>query len=56
MKKMHSGSENLHLLSDCSDLVSAFGEEFSDTSKLLCAVLDVPNLIVEMPTHTVIIT
>jgi len=38
-----------YLFPHSSDLVPVSGQEFPDLSQLLCAVLDVPDLIVKVP-------
>ena len=46
---MDSGPEQLQLLSNSSDPVSAPWEQFSDASQFFCTVLDIPDFIVKMP-------
>ena len=49
MKQVDSSSQQLHLFPNSSYLVSASWQKLSDTPKLFCAVLDVPDLIVKVP-------
>ena len=49
MKQVDSSSQQLHLFPNSSYLVSTSWQKLSDTPKLFCAVLDVPDLIVKVP-------
>ena len=49
MKQVDSSSQHLHLFPNSSYLVSTSWQQLSDTPKLFCAVLDVPDLIVKVP-------
>ena len=51
MEQMYGRSQNLHLRSHCCDPIPVPGKEVAYGTELLGTMLDVPNLIVKVPTE-----